>query len=67
MEIVNVLRDEQQVAGPFTIKPGKGHMRCIRLHGAQPGTSRIVEGMNNRGIPPESLWRCNIFDAMAFP
>ena len=67
VQIVNVLSNEQQPAGPLAIKPCERLMRVIGLHGPKLRPPRIVEAMHQPGIAPKRLGRRDVFDAVAFP
>lgn len=67
VQVIDILRDDQQAAIPFCIQPRQSVMRgvgLLRLDGLAP---HIVESQHQIGIALECLWRCDIFDAVLFP
>ena len=67
VQIVYVLGDQQEVAGPFAVKPCQRLMSRVRLDRAELFPSCIVEGVNERGIAAVRIRRTDVFDAVAFP
>ena len=67
VQIVDVLRDQQQLARPFGVEPRQRNVRGIRLDRPQLRPPRIVEGMDQRRIALKSLGRRDILDAMSLP
>ena len=67
VQIVDILRDQQQLARPFRIEPRQRAMRGIGLDGPELGPPRVVECMDQRRIAGEGFGRRDILDAMAFP
>ena len=50
MQIVDILRDQQQLARPFGIQPGERAMRRIGLDRAELRAPRVIESMHQLGI-----------------
>ncbi len=67
MQVVHILGDDQKLARPFCVQPGKRTMRCIRLHLLQPRPARIVEGLDQTRVAPERLRGCDILDPVPLP
>ena len=67
VQIVDVLRDDQQFARPFSIEPRQHEMSGVRLDLAQPRATGIVELMHQFGIARERLRGRNILDPVPFP
>ena len=67
VQIVDILRDEQELARPFLIQPRQRPMRRVRLDGPELGPPLVVEGVDQRRIARESLGRADILDAMPLP
>ena len=67
VQVVDILRDEQQLAWPLLIEPGQRPVRGIRLDRTEPGPARIVEGVNEGRIAAIGFRRRYILDAVALP
>ena len=67
VQVVDILRDQQQLARPFGIEPRQRLVSGIRLDAAQLLSPRIVEGMDQRRIAAKCLGRADILDAMSLP
>ena len=67
VQIVDVLRDDQQFARPFSIEPRQREMSGVRLDLAQPRATGIVELMHQRRIALVGLRGRNILDSVPFP
>ncbi len=67
VKIVDVLRDEQELAGPLRVEPCKRHVPGVGLDGPEPLPPRIVEGVHQRGIAPVRFGRRDILDTVALP
>ena len=67
VQIVDVLRDQQQLAGPFGIQPGQGLVGSVGLDRPQLCPTGVVEGVNQRGVAAKSLGGADILDPMPFP
>ena len=52
VQIIDILRDQQQLARPLGVKPRHCFVRCIGLDRAEVRPPRIVERMHQRGIAP---------------
>ncbi len=67
VQVIDILRDDQQFTGPFGIEPGQGDMRRIGLDLPQSRPPRIVELVNLARITDKRFWRRHILDPMSFP
>jgi hypothetical protein len=67
VEVVDILRDDQQVAAPFGIEQGEGVVGGVRLDFGEAGAAGVVEALDQCGVPPERLGRRDILDAVALP
>ena len=67
VQVVDILRDQQQLARPFRIEPRQRLVRGVRLDRRELRPPRIVEGVNQRRIAAERLGRADILDPMALP
>ena len=67
VQIVDILRDDQQFARPFGIEPRQRQMRRIGLHLGERRAPEVVEAMHQLGIPRQRLRRADILDPMPFP
>lgn len=67
VEIVDVLRHDQQLPRPFGIEPRERAMRLVGLDRRQLSPPRIVEGLDQSRIAPESFGRADILDPMSLP
>ena len=67
VQIVDILRDQEQFPQPFGIEPRQRAVRGIGLDGFELGPSRVVECMDQGRVAGEGLGRRDILDAMAFP
>ncbi len=67
VQIVDILRDQQQFARPFGIESGERAMRVVGLGRGRRDAARIVEAMDLLGIALERLRRAHVFDAVALP
>ena len=66
VQIIDILGDEQEVAGPFRLQPCQRQMRGIGHHLAEEGAALIVELLHQCGIAAEGLWGGDILHPMAF-
>ncbi len=67
MQIIDVLRDEQHIAGIFHLQPGKRPVRRVRLHAGQRRAARIVEPQHQIGVAREPFGRRYVINAVVFP
>ena len=67
VQVVDILRDEQQLARPLGIEPRERLVRRIGLDRSELLAPRIVESVDQRRIAAESLGRRDVLDTMAFP
>ena len=67
VQIVDILGDQQQLARPLSIEPRQRLVRVIWLDGPQPRPPRVVEGVDQRRVPPIRLGRGDVLDPVAFP
>ena len=67
VQIVDVLRDDQQFARPFSIEPRQREMSGIGRNFPQSRPPRVVKLMDQFGIARERLRGRNILDPVPFP
>jgi hypothetical protein len=67
VKVVDILRDDQQLARPFSIKPSQRQVRRVRLHFLQPRPPRVVETLHERGIAREPFRSRHVLDAVVLP
>ncbi len=67
MQVIDILRDDQQPAIPSRIQARQSMMRRVRLDLLYPCTAHVVEAQDEVGIAGKGLWRCNIFDPVLLP
>jgi hypothetical protein len=67
MKVINILRHQEQFAGPSPIEPRERIVGGVRLHCLQVLTSCIIELVHQgRGLP-KTLRRSHVFHAVPFP
>jgi len=67
MQIINILRNDQQFARPLFIQRRQRAMRWVWLNFMQFRPTLIIKAVHKRSIAGERLWRADILDAMPFP
>ena len=67
MEVVHVLRDQQQVAGPGALQPGQGQVRGVGLHGGEAAAPLVVETVDQGRIAAEGLWGGHVLHPVVLP
>jgi len=67
VKVVDILRDDQQLARPLGIEPRQRMMRRIGFDPGQRRAPEVVETMHQLGIVRQRLRRADILDAMPFP
>ena len=67
VQVIDILRDDQQIAIPFGIEPGECFMRGIGVRHLDVLAPLIVKAKNEMRIPRECLWRRDVFDAVFLP
>ena len=67
VQIVDILRDDQQLAAPFALQPRERMMRRIGLFGEHCGAAHVVEALDQLGIAREALGRGDILHPVPFP
>src|SRR6185437_12810132 len=67
MQIVDVLRDEQQLARPFGIELRQRAVSGIRLRGSKLRAPRIVEGVDERWIAAIGVRGAHVLDPVSLP
>ena len=67
MKIIDILGDDEQIAGPSSVQFRQGVMSGIRLNFVQFRAPLVIEAMHQRSIALQRLWRADIFDPMPFP
>ena len=67
MEVIYVLRDEQEVTWPLVVQSRQRAVRRIRLDRSELHPPRIVELVDESRIASERLRSRDIFNTMSFP
>ena len=67
MQIIDILRHDQQPAGPFGVEPRQRPVRRIGLHPRQCRAPVIVKTVHEFGIIGERLGCADILDPVPFP
>jgi 4-hydroxy-tetrahydrodipicolinate reductase len=67
MQVVNILRYNEQLARPLRIQPRQRIMRGVRLYLLYPRAAHVVKAVDQIGIAGKGLRRCNILDPVLFP
>ena len=67
MQIVDVLRDNQQISVPGRIQPGKRLMRGVRLRLLDVFAPHVVKPQNQIGIARKTFGCRHVLDAMPLP
>lgn len=67
VEVVYILRHDQQVAGPFGVEPGERTVRCVGLDAGKCAAALVVEAVDRRSVSRQRLGRADVLDAVAFP
>ena len=67
VQIVDVLRYDQQLAAPSRVEPRQRRVRRVRLLGLDGGAAHIVESQHEVGVTRKSLGRGDVFHAVLFP
>ncbi len=67
VQVIDVLRDQQQLAGPLRIEPRESLMGGVGSDRPKLCAARIVECMNQRRIAPVRIGRTDVFDLVPFP
>jgi hypothetical protein len=67
VQIIDILRHDQQLAGPFRVEPRQRVMRSVRLYFSELGTPGVIECVNHGRIPRERFRRTDILDPVPLP
>ena len=67
MQVIHVLRNEQQFAWPFGIEQSQRQMRRIGFNFVQLCPPRVVEFVHQRRIASICFWSANILNPVPFP
>ncbi len=67
VQVVDVLRDEKQLARPVRIEPRQSEVRGVGHHLAQPCPARVVKLVHERGVAGIGFGCRDILDPVAFP
>jgi hypothetical protein len=67
VQVVNILGDQQQLAGPLRVEPGERVVRGIGFDLGEVRAAFVVEAVDQLGVVRERLWRAHILDAMPLP
>jgi hypothetical protein len=64
VQVVDILRDDQQLARPSRIEPGQRVVRGIGRDRGERAAAPVVEVEHRRAIPAERLGRADLLDAV---
>ena len=67
VEVVDILRDQQQFPCPGPVEPRERLVRGIGLDGLQLRTALVVEFLDQSGVADKGLGRGDILDPVPFP
>ena len=67
VQIVDILRHDQQLARPVRVEPRQFAMRPVGLDARERRAPRVVEAVHQRRITGERVGRANVLDPVAFP
>jgi 4-hydroxy-tetrahydrodipicolinate reductase len=67
VQIVDILRHQQQIARPCRIQPCEGIMRGIGLYLLNTFATHIVKTQDKVGVAGKGFGRCHILDLMLLP
>lgn len=67
MQVVHILRDEQQIAFPFAFKTRQCAMRGVRFDLRQLRAAFVIETVDEFRVARQRLWRADILDMMPLP
>lgn len=67
MQVIDILRDNQQTTLPCRIQPRQCMMSSIGFDLLNPRAAHVVKTQNQIGITGKSLRRRHIFNAVLFP
>ena len=67
MQVIDILRDQQDLAVQLSFQPSNRQMRRVGLDSFKSGTAQIIKMLHQVWVAGKGLWRCHIFKAVAFP
>ena len=67
VEIIDILRDQQQVARPDLVEPGQRFMRGVRVDRSELLAALVIEFLDHVGITGKGLGRSHILNPVPFP
>ena len=67
VEVVDILRHDQQLARPMLIKPGQRPMGGVGFDRGKRATPLVVEVEHQLAVSEQRLGRANLLDAAPFP
>ena len=67
VQIVDILRHDQELAGPMRVEPCQRSMGGVGLFGLDRGAARIVKAVDQIGIADEGFGRRHILNPVLFP
>ena len=67
VQIIDILRDDGQLAAPRRIEPRQRGVCCIGLGRLNRGAAHVIETVDQVGIARERLRRRDVLDAVLFP
>ena len=65
VQVIDILRDDQQSARPLRIEPGKRMMRGVGHHGFERCAPPVIEAEHQRPVPYQCVRRADLIDAVA--
>jgi hypothetical protein len=67
VQVIDVLGDDQQFAGPFGVQSRERPVGGVRFDRVQRGAAQIVETVHQHRILRQRLGRADVLDAMPLP
>ena len=67
VQVVHILRDQEQVAAPFPLQAGQGEVGGIGLHQGEAAPPFVVETVDQRRVPVEGLRRGHVLHPVLLP
>jgi 4-hydroxy-tetrahydrodipicolinate reductase len=67
VQVIDILRHDQQGPRPVRVQPSQRSMRRIGLNGLHEGTPRVVKAQHEIGVTRKRAGRCDVFDPVILP
>ena len=67
VQIVDILGDQEHIAGELTLQPGQRQVGGVGLYPGQPGAATVVETVDQRRIAPEGFGGCQVHGVVLLP